>query len=307
MELDPKARNLLNAIAAAGTPPVVSLPVEIARETVSNGMARMKIPVAEVKSVENKIIVHGASEIPVRIYHPTGEPPYRVVVFFHGGGWVLFRPEDYDPLCTHLCHDANCLVYSVDYRLSPEYRFPVALNECYDATVWIAGHCHQDGGDPGQLFLMGDSAGGNLAAATAMKIRDENGPKVKGQILVYPVTDHYSRKKLSAEIFSAGFNLSDEDMHWFWDMYLENPQDADHPYASPLIAKDHSGLPDTLILVSGYDTLRDDGLEYAEKLKISGVPVNLIIYREMIHGFLSYLGILDQGKKAIKEISDWIG
>jgi acetyl esterase len=198
------------------------------------------------------------------------------------------------------------MVVSVDYRLSPESKFPAAINDCYAATLWIVQNLASLNGDPGSLFLAGDSAGGNLAAVTALRIRDEGGPSIKGQVLIYPVTDHYKRKKQSAITFAEGFNLSDEDMHWFWNHYLENEEDGDNPMASPLIAENLTNLPPALMIVSGHDPLRDEGLEYARKLTEAGVPVEVVLYEEMIHGFISYLGILRQGLEAIREISVWV-
>jgi acetyl esterase len=219
---------------------------------------------------------------------------------------VFFNTESYDPIYTHLCRETGCLVVSVGYRLSPEAKFPDAVNDCLEATRWVGQHVASLNGNPDHLFIAGDSAGGNLAAVTAIRIRDEGGPAIKGQVLIYPVTDHFKRKKQSAITFADGFNLSDEDMHWFWNHYLAKEEDADNPLASPLIAETLTNLPPAFLIVSGHDPLRDEGLEYAQKLMDAGVPVRLSVYGEMIHGFISYLGILRQGLEAIREIADWI-
>ena len=308
MELDPKAKALLTAIAAAGVPSIESVPLLQARELVENGMRRMKIPVKPVAEISNLTIQDRDPEttLNLKLYKPETSGPHPVIIFFHGGGWVFFNVDDYDPICTHLCDASGCLVVSVGYRRSPEYKFPVAVNDCFLATQFIAGHCAEWGGDPTLLFLAGDSAGGNLAAVTALRIRDEGGPQVRGQILIYPVTDHFKHLKPSAGLFAEGYNLSARDMEWFWEKYLHNAEDGCNYLAAPLLASTHASLPPALVIVSGYDPLRDEGLEYAAKLEGAGVPVKLLVYEEMIHGFLSYLGILKQGKAAIGEIAAWI-
>lgn len=306
MELDPRAKALLTAFAVAGIPSIKNIPVEHAREMVENGMARMKSPVARVGAVHNITLDGPAGKLPARIYVPEGRGPFPVVIFFHGGGWVFFDLDAYDSICTHLCKSAQSLIISLGYRRSPEYKFPAAIDDCLVASRWIADHCNKWNGDPEHIFLAGDSAGGNLAAVTAIRIRDEGGPSIRGQVLIYPVTDHYDREKASAREFADGFNLSQEDLHWFWDQYLEDPADGLNPLASPLLARDLSGLPPALVLVAGYDPLHDDGIEYARRLTAEGVEVKLLNYGDMIHGFISYLGIFRQGKEAIDEIASWI-
>jgi len=304
--LDPKVKDLLTAIAAAGLPSIESIPLDAAREMVHKGYAAMRIPVMEVGSIQNRNFSISDGKIDVRIYIPSGEGPFPVMVFFHGGGWVLFHLDAYDPICSHICALAGFIVVSVEYRLSPEYKFPLATDDCLEATRWTAKHCSEWNGDPFRIFLAGDSAGGNLAAVTAMRIRDEGGPDILGQVLIYPATDYYEPEKPSYAEFAAGYNLSMDDMKWFWKMYLDNKEDAKNPKAAPLLAPNLSGLPPALVIVSGFDPLRDEGIAYADRLKKSGIQVRLSVYEEMIHGFLSYLGILKQAKTAIKEISGWL-
>lgn len=306
MALDPKVKELLTAIAAAGLPSIDSIPLEAVREMVEKGYAAMRIPVMAVGSIRNRSFSISDGKIDVRIYIPRGEGPFPVMVFFHGGGWVLFHLDAYDPICSHICALAGIIVVSVEYRLSPEYKFPLATDDCLEATRWTAKHCREWNGDPFRIFLAGDSAGGNLAAVTAMRIRDEGGPDIRGQVLIYPATDYYEPEKPSYVEFAAGYNLSMDDMKWFWKMYLHNKEDAKNPIAAPLLAADLSGLPPALVIVSGFDPLRDEGIAYADRLKKSGILVRLSVYEEMIHGFLSYLGILKQAKTAIEEISGWL-
>ena len=306
MDLDSKAKALLTAIAAAGEPALDAISVDAAREQVETGYARMKTPVKPVGSVRNICMQGTDGEIPARVYKPKGTGPFPVIVFFHGGGWVFFRLDAYDPICTHLCASTECMVVSIDYRLSPEYKFPAAVNDCLDATRWFAAHCEEWHGDTTRLFLAGDSAGGNLAAVTAIRIRDEGGPHVKGQVLIYPVTDYCKPEKPSYVEFANGYSLTRDAMRWFWDKYLESEEDAKNPKVAPLLAPDLSGLPPSLVIVSGYDPLRDEAIAYANRLMEAGIPVQLSVYEDMIHGFLSYLGIFKQAKIAIGEITEWL-
>lgn len=313
MMLDPKAKALLTAIAVAGEPAIDSVPIQVAREQVEKGYARMKIPIKPVGSVQDISIIGSAAEIPVRIYTPECDGILPVIVFFHGGGWVFFHLDAYDPICTHLCKATKCIVVSVGYRLSPEHKFPAATDDCLEATRWVAEHCNEWNGDRSRIFLGGDSAGGNLATVTAMRLRDESAelpyssfPQLAGQILIYPVTDYYKPEKASYIEFADGYGLTKDAMKWFWEKYLENESDATNPKATPLLAHDLRELPPALVIVSGYDPLRDEGIAYAKRMEEAGVTVKLSVYPDMVHGFMSYLGILKQAKTAIEEIADWM-
>ena len=333
--LDPKAKALLTAIAATNLPSIDSIPLNHARIQVESGMARMNIPVIPVKRITNELIDLENERIPVRIYYPeswnlvASQVEIPTLIFFHGGGWVFFTLDSYDSLCTHLCTMAKAIVISVDYRRSPEYRYPVPINDCVAATEWILEHSEEWNIISDRFYLVGDSAGGNLATVTAMKLRDlcrlehqkriesptvsgdrlirrDLYTKISGQILLYPVTDYYSNQKPSHLKFSDGYGLSMNDMVWFWKQYLENEDLAFDPYVSPLQAEDLSELPPALVIVSGYDPLRDEGILYANRLQSAGVKTRLLVYDDMIHGFLSYLGILKQAIPALKEVSSWI-
>ncbi len=306
MPLDPKAKALLTAIAVAGEPDIASIPIDVAREQVEKGYARMKVPVKPVASIIDISINESGREIPVRVYTPFGEGPFPVLVFYHGGGWAFYLHEAYDSICTHICDAAACLVVSVDYRLAPEHKFPAAVDDCLLATRSIAKNCHEWGGDPAAFYLAGDSAGGNLAAVTAQRVRDEGGPEIKGQILIYPVTDHRDSEMASYDEFADGMGLTGEAMKWFWDQYLEDQREAKDTKAAPLLSENLSKLPPALVIIAGYDPVRDEGIAYASRMKEAGVDVRLLVYEDMIHGFLSYLGILSQGKTAIGEIAKWI-
>lgn len=306
MALDLKAKALLTAIAAAEEPALGSVPIHIARRSIESRYEKLSLPRKEIGSVTNIEIEGSEAKIPLRIYRPAGAGPFPVILFFHGGGWVLFTPENYDPISTHLCHDTHAIVVSVDYRRSPENKFPASLNDCYDAVCWADAHIGEYGGDTSRIALAGDSAGGNLVAATTFRLRDEGGPACCGQVLLYPVTDYYTKERQSYREFAEGFGLTFRDMEWFWAQYLQNPADSANPMVCPLLAPDLSGLPDAFVVVAGNDLLRDEGIEYAQRLRDAGVPTHLSVYEEMIHGFISYLGILGHARTALTETARWL-
>ncbi len=306
MSLDPKAKALLTAIIAAGDPEVQLLTAQEARALVHSRYEKLDLPLKEVESIADRTIPGPGGDLALRIYTPRGNGPFPVLFFIHGGGWVLFRPKHYDSVCTHFCAGAGCIVVSVDYRLSPETKFPGALDDCMEALRWVSHHAGSVNGDPSQIIISGDSAGGNLAAALALKTRDENGPKLLAQVLIYPATAWYEPPTESFKEFAGGYSLTAESLVWFWDHYLSRRELSVYPYAVPMNAVDLAGLPGALVLVSGFDPLRDDGIQYAAKLEIAGVKTTVLNYESMIHGFLSYLGILDQAETAIAEICEWM-
>ncbi len=306
MALDPKVQALLTAMAAANLPAPGDLPAEILREQVSSRFAKLSLPCKPVGEIFNIAIDGTETSIPLRIYVPEGNGPFPVVTFFHGGGWVLFNLDNYDPMVTHLCHEARCIVVAVDYRLAPECKFPAAVVDCYDAVCWTADHILEYSGDPSQTALVGDSAGGNLVAAVSLRLRDEGGPACIAQIMLYPVVDFYTSPRNSYSEFAEGFGLTYTDMEWFWEMYLNSPLEAQNPLVCPILAKELSGLPPAFVMVAGNDLLRDEGIEYAHRLQAAGVPTHLTVYDEMIHGFISYIGILGHARTAITEISKWL-
>jgi len=190
-------------------------------------------------------------------------------------------------------------VVSVDYRLAPENPFPAAVDDAYAALQWVSENAESLGGDPSRIAVAGDSAGGNLSAVVSLRARDRNGPKVSCQALIYPATDPSSLDTQSQNDFATGFLLTKEGLEWFRSQYLPRPEDRVDPYASPLLAPDHSNLPPAVVITAQFDPLRDEGEAYAEKLRQAGVPVEVVRYESMIHGFVSFLGIVDQAAEAL--------
>ena len=299
MSLDPQAKAFLDQAAASGTPPFHMMTVPQAREAIV-ALFAPKGAREPVKSVEDRVINAGGAKLPVRIYTPEGKGPLPILVYFHGGGWVIGNCETHDTPCRSLANGAGCVVISVDYRMAPEHKFPTAAEDCYAATKWAALNAAAFGGDPKRIAVGGDSAGGNLAAAVAQMAKDRGAPPLVYQLLIYPVTN-YAFDTASYKANAEGYLLTQDSMRWFWNHYLQNDNDGQNPYASPLRGQRLSNLPPALVITAEYDPLRDEGAAYAAKLREAGVPVVHADYKGMIHGFFSLADILAQGKQAVKE------
>jgi acetyl esterase len=228
-------------------------------------------------------------ELPVRVYHPEADGPHPVVVYFHGGGFVLGTLDSHDPVCRGLASEADCVVVSVAYRLAPEHPFPAAVEDAYAATEWVADNAGEVGGDPDRLAVAGDSAGGNLAAAVSLAARDRDGPDIAHQGLVYPVVDHRETDYDSEAENASGYFLEREGMEWFDDRYVDSWVDRANPYLSPIAAASHSDLPPAAVVTCGFDPLRDEGLAYVDRLEEAGVPVMHRHYDDLIHGVMSFV------------------
>lgn len=301
MPLDPQVQLYLEQMAALNMPPMSSIPPEIIRQSIAAQMATL--PVGEaVARVENRTIPGPAGELPIRIYTPEGDGPFPILVFFHGGGWVICSLDTHDGQCRSLTNGAGCVVVSIDYRLAPEHKFPAAPQDCYAATKWVAEHAAEINGDASRIALGGDSAGGNLTAVVAQMVRDQGGPNLVFQLLIYPATN-FTARNASLEENSQGYGLNSEDRAWYANHYLNSEADTLNPLASPMLAKDLSNLPPALIITAEYDPLRDEGEEYGRLLQKAGVPTTISRYDGMIHGFFGMSDLLDKAKLAIAEAS----
>lgn len=256
----------------------------------------------EIASIEDRRIPGMGGEIPIRIYRDTSDRPAPGVVYFHGGGWVLGSINTHDKLCRDLAKEAGAVVVSVDYRLAPEHKFPAAAEDAYAATCWAGAHAEELGIDAGKLAVAGDSAGGNLAAAACLMIRDRGSPKPAMQVLIYPITDS-NFDTASYRENAEGYYLTRDTMEWFWREYLSSPADGEQPYASPLRAADLSNLPPALVMTAFYDPLRDEGEAYAKRLSAAGVPTQLVRYDGLVHGFLRRTDIFNQAKIAFEQVA----
>ena len=299
MPIDPQAQAFLDQLSALGAQPLSSMPVADARRAM-DALASLRVDPAPVRSAVDRRVPGPAGEVPVRIYTPNAPAPLPLLVFFHGGGWVLGGLDTHDGTCRELANGAGCVVVSVDYRLAPEHKFPAAAEDCYAVTQWAAAHAAELGADAKRLAVGGDSAGGNLAAVVAQIARDRGGPPLVFQLLIYPVIAA-AFDTASYRDNAEGYLLTAGDMRWFWNHYLASSADAADPYAAPLGALTLAGLPPALVITAEFDPLRDEGELYAHRLEEAGVPARLTRYDGMIHGFFGMGHMMDKAKAAVQE------
>ena len=303
-KLDPAVRQLLEAAEAEGNPPLESFSPEEARKLAIESLKTAGGTPEPVRSIENLRIPGPDCEIPIRIYTPDAPAPRPALVYFHGGGWVVCDLDTHDVVCTAIAHRAGAVVIAVDYRLAPEHKFPAAVTDSYAATAWVASNAKKLGIDPKRIAVGGDSAGGNLAAVVSLKSRDEDGPAIALQVMVYPVTDLSSFSTPSYQEFGENHYLTKSEMEWSRSHYLRSMEDARDPHASPLLVPDLSELPSALIITAECDPLRDEGEAYAKRLANDGVPVTYTRYPGMIHPFFSLSGAIPQAFDAIQQVAN---
>ncbi len=302
MPLDPQALALLKQMKDSGARPF---------ETMTPAEARVAAVAFKdlggqpegVAGIDQRFIPGPTADLPVWIYRPVrgGDRLMPGLVYFHGSGWVVGNIGVCDSFSRSLANRTGCVVIAVNYQKAPEHKFPVPLDDCYAATQWVFDNASELGIDTRRIGVIGDSAGGNLAAAVTLRARDENGPPLAYQVLVYPAVQ-YGWDTPSALANAEGFLLERASLEYFWKHYVNSPLDGANPYCSPLAAVDHSGLPPAFIVCAEFDPLCDDGRNYASKLKAAGVPVTFRLYKGMIHGFLWMAGVMDQSKALIDEI-----
>lgn len=298
MPLHPEVQKAL-AVMNATIPPLHTLPPPEARKLIED----MRGPAAEpeaVGRVENRNIPGIAGPQAVRLYTPEGDGPFPVLVYFHGGGWVLGSPNTVDASCRALTNLAGCIVVSASYRLAPEHKFPAAIDDCHAATRWVALNAAALGGDTGRLAVGGESAGANLATAVALKAGQQGIPRLAYQLLMYPVLN-YAFDTPSYHDKAEGYFLTRDMMAWFWKQYLATPADGQNPLASPLRATDLGDLPPTFIAAAEFDPLRDEAAAYAAKLGEAGVAVQYTCYEGLIHGFMGMAPAVEPARIALEE------
>ncbi|WP_435175102.1 alpha/beta hydrolase [Halorussus sp. AFM4] len=302
-EPHPQIQEVLEQLDQEGMPDLSTLDPEEARALFEEFRTRESSEA--VADATDRTIPGPGGELPIRVYRPDDDRPHPVLVYFHGGGWVVGSIDTHDTLCRHLTNAADCAVVSVDYRLAPEHPFPAATADAVAAVKWVAEHGAEIGVDPDRLAVGGDSAGGNLAAVAALVARDRGGPDIDRQVLVYPATSP-SDDWPSTEENAEGYFLTKSEMEWFADQLFESPLEARNPYAFPLQACDHAGLPPATVVTAGFDPLRDEGAAYAEALADAGVDVTHRNYEGMIHGFVGMLEepTVDRAHEAVEAIGD---
>ncbi len=299
MSLDPQVRGLLDALKAQGLKGFEEMTVPESRATAQAflGLQGDAEPVADVSN--HSVAVKGGS-IPVRVYRPAGTGPHPAVVYFHGGGFVFGDIDLVDKVARSLCNAAKATIVSVGYRKAPEHPYPTAPEDCYAALLWTSANAATLGVDAARIAVIGDSAGGNLAAVMTQMTRDRKGPKIVHQVLVYPVVDaggDYPSRTENA----AGYLLTSKAMTWFFGHYFTKPGQSDEPYSSP-IRGNLAGLPAATVITAGFDPLRDEGDAYAAALTKAGVKVDHIRNPTMIHGFFWMKGVIDHTAGVFEQI-----
>lgn len=297
MSLDPQIAGYLEALDA-GFPAVHTMTGAQARAVIKSRFVPPREP-EQVDAVTDEIVAGPDGSIPVRIYRPlNGAGTLPVLVYAHGGGWVFCDLDSHDGLCRAFANLLGAVVISVDYRLAPEHRWPSAAEDVYAVTQWTAQNADVLDVDAARLMVGGDSAGGNLAAVTALMSRDRGGPVVAAQLLVYPmIAADFDTP--SYRTFGHGFYNPRPALQWYWNQYVPSPADRGHPYASPLSA-DLQGLPPAVVVIAGHDPLRDEGVAYADALVAAGVRTVQCHYEGGIHGFMT-MAMLDLAQRARAE------
>lgn len=304
MPLDPEVRVFLDRQAASGQPLRSAMSIAETREFYV-GMRNLAGEPPALPRVEERTVPGPGGAVPIRIYWPRVGVELPILVYFHGGRFISGDLETHDPVCRILAVEAECTVMAVDYRLAPEHTFPAAVEDTYAVTAWVAAHAKELGGDAARLGVGGDSAGGNLAAVTALIARDRGGPRLACQMLVYPMLD--AMRSLPSHVeYGSGYGPGSEDMECGYREYLPEGADRKHPHVSPLWVADLAGLPPAFVLTAEYDSLRDEGEEYARRLAEAGIPVTATRYAGAIHGFFQLGGVLTLGRSANREAASYL-
>jgi acetyl esterase len=304
--LDQETETFLASMAAQNAPRLCDLPVAEARQALSQLTSAGLIETPALAAVEDRLITGRNGDIHIRIYRSLndGGSLLPVILFFHGGGFVLGDCDSHDTITRYMAGKVSALVISVDYRLAPEHKFPAGLNDCYDTLLWASGHAATLGGDARRIAVVGDSAGGNLSAALCLKARDEKGPAICYQVLAYPcMIMEGSSNFASRRSFAEGYFLTHDDIKWLAGLYTNSPADSTNPLVSPLLAKNLSGLPPALVITAGFDPLRDEGIAYAGRLAEAGVETTYRCFETTIHGFLSFAAIISAGREGLAFIA----
>jgi acetyl esterase len=303
MPLQPDVEFMLSQLTAMGAPKFSTQTPAQARTAMEKmselGNQFAGPPSPEVAAVDRRI-PSATGDIPVRVYTPPAGVGTQLpgLVFFHGGGWVIGSVATYERECRDIAVKAGCVVVSVDYRLAPEHKFPAAVDDCVAATRWVAANAAALGIDDKRLAVGGDSAGGNLAAVTALELRGE--VPLSCQLLIYPATDSVNEYPSQREP-DVGL-LSQADASWFMGHYLTRPEDRQNPRMSPLLASSLVGLPPAIVAVCEFDPLRDQGVAYADALTAAGVPTEKLYFAGHVHGFLSLAPVVPSARAAVDEL-----
>ncbi len=297
MPLHPQAQVVCDLVNAMGAVP----PTDERLQEVRDGFAALVVTGAGAPEAVFAVEDTDADGVPVRVYRPSPDPDLPVIVYFHGGGWTIGTVDQFDPVTRQVANATKAIVVSVDYRLAPEHPFPAALDDCWRALAWIAKNAASFGGDGSRLAVMGDSAGGNLAAVCALLARDAGAPELALQVLVYPVVD-CDFDTASYRENGKGHLLTEDDMRWFFSCYTRGGADPTDWRISPLQSPDLSGVAPAVVITAEFDPLRDEGEAYAGRLGEAGVPVVNLPYDGMIHAFFGLSAAFDASRDALQHV-----
>ena len=297
MSLNPQIAGIIERVARSPLPPYHTVPAHVARSIYRDTRSALAPKAPEVAEVRLQVF---GNRVAVRSYRPVAEAFLPALVFFHGGGWTIGDLDTHDVVCRQLSLGARCAVFSVDYRLAPEHPFPAAVDDCFFATKYLSERAAEFKVDRTRIAVGGDSAGGNLAAVVALMARDQAGPPLAYQLLIYPATDQRCELPSHARN-GAGYLLTKEAIRFFRAGYLPDQKKRTDWRASPLLASSHAGLPPAFVLTAAYDPLVDEGRAYAERLAAAGVEVGYREYSDMVHGFVLFGGAVDAANAAVEE------
>lgn len=305
MALDEHVAQLIAGLQAQGLKSFEQMSVEEARGVVAT-FTGLQAPPEPVARIHDDRYPSDGGEQNLRIYVPEGDGPHPVVLYFHGGGFVAGGLDVVEEPARGVAHDTGAIVVTAAYRLAPEHRFPAAPDDAWAALLWVADNIAGYGGDPDNIVVMGDSAGGNLAAVTALRARDEGGPRLRGQVLVYPVVDPVAQLPSRRE-FADGHIITAAGLDWFWRQYLSAPGDARNPYAVPARAHSLAGLPPTLILTTENEVARDEAEEYGARLHQDGVDVTTVRFDGLVHGVFWMSGAVPRSRELRSAVAEFVG
>ncbi len=305
MTLDPQVKVLLDGLAALDAAPLYQMTPDEARALYAEMKDPLEVPIGKI---EDRTLPGPGGDIPVRLYTPVagGGSALPVLVYFHGGGWVIGDLETHDALCRSLANESGCKVMAVDYRLGPENPCPAAVEDAYACVEWVERNGAGVGIDVNSIGVGGDSAGGNLAAVVCQLSQARKGPAIRHQLLIYPVTDTDTDTS-SYRSFGEGFFLEKATMEWFFDQYAGGEFDRTSPLIAPLQATSFARLPPAYVVTAGHDVLRDEGMAYATALKAAGVETVLVDYPSMIHGFFNLQAMVDASRSAVADAAKAVG
>lgn len=280
--------------------------IEEIRQNLNRDSSKLSKSPIQFSNIKNTIVQTNSQKIPIRIYTPEDGINFPIIIYSHGGFWIAGNLDTHDSVCRKLSKNTKAVVISVDYSLAPENPFPSGLNDVYAVLQWAYTNAESINGDKKHIAIAGDSAGANLSAAVSLISRNKNGPKITCQILIYPSTNIYKLNSESWSYFANDFNISTEEMEKYISIYIPEKEDRKTPYASPLLADEFNGLPDTLVITAEIDPLRDEGEAYANKLSESGIKTNIIRIDGVTHGFITMDKATKKADETLTQISSYL-